>query len=267
MKTLRILPILFLAFLFNPAYSQSDDQQPTIYTVVDFIKIKPGMGSDYIKLEEAWKKIHKKRMDNNEMLNWAVYHAATNVGSDYEYQYAAVNIFQGNKQLAGYYGGHNLDDYADVLTKEDMALIKRTGEIRELVREEVYVLLDQRKEDVLFPEVQWLQFLTLNEGHSIADFMKVEKRLGGQLDNEMIKNGDLLNTQIYQRRLPSGTNAKFNFVRVFAYNDAEHLLEFPKKYGATRAKLNPGFAGLPAKFGNVSLYKEEMWRKVMCGCD
>lgn len=266
MKTLRILPILLLTFYVSVSYSQTSDQPPTIYTVVDYIKVKPGMGGDYIKLEEAWMKIHKKRMEKDELLNWGVYNVATNNGTLDEYEYAVVSLYRGHKQLAGYYGEHDINEYADVLTKEDLALVQRTAQIRDVVREDVYLFMHQTAE-APFPQVQWLQSLKLNKDHSLSDFMKIEKQLGDHIDGALIKEGALLNKQIYSRAVPSGTSSEFDIVRTFAFNDVEHMLNFPAKNGEIRAKLNPGYAGLGAQFGTVDLVNAEMWIKVMCACD
>lgn len=267
MKTLKLLPILLLfTFVINSSCAQDNKQMPTAYFVVDFMKVKPEMEADYLQLEEVWKKIHKKRAEMKELQGWGLYRVIANNGSDYNYNYVTVNIYFGEKQFARYYGEHDLSAFSDVLSKEEEKLVNNTSNIRELVREEVY-LFKNGIANVPFPEVQWVQFLTLQEGKSFNDFMKVAKKLGHQVNKSLIDNGDLLDAQIYQRLMPTGTHTDFSIVRTSAYDNLEQMLAFPPKMGKAMAKLNPGFAGLDFRFGLTELYKAEAWKKVLCLCD
>ena len=54
-RLLYLTTCIFLINCFQTNLS-AQEEAPTVYHVLDYIKVTPGMGADYVKLEKAWKK-------------------------------------------------------------------------------------------------------------------------------------------------------------------------------------------------------------------
>ena len=52
--------------------AQTADPAPTRYHVLSYIKVAPGKHAEYLKLEQAWKKIHAAKKKAGRLEGWAL---------------------------------------------------------------------------------------------------------------------------------------------------------------------------------------------------
>lgn len=139
MKALLLVGCTLL--LFTTATAQSVDT--TLYIVYAYMKVAPGKDAEYLKMEKAYKKLHAAQKKAGILDNWALFSVMSPYGTDCEYNYIAVNVLRGNKQLAQYYEGSGTNiNWQSLLTKEELNLVNRTDQIRSLVKEELWSIAD-----------------------------------------------------------------------------------------------------------------------------
>lgn len=78
-----------------PASAQTATQEPTTYHVLSYIKVAPGKHAEYLKLEQAWKKIHAAKKKAGRLEGWALLDVLAPSGASCEYNYVTRNTFKG----------------------------------------------------------------------------------------------------------------------------------------------------------------------------
>jgi hypothetical protein len=132
--------VSFLAGTLVPV-ARTDTPSPK-YFMVNYMKVIPGQ--DPVKIErEMWKPLHQEFIKEGQFRSWAVYGLQFPSGTDEKYDYATVHAFDKfgqlenpfanfDKILAKVHPGVKVDDF-----------INRTEKTRNLVRSEVWVLVDK----------------------------------------------------------------------------------------------------------------------------
>jgi len=150
MKTTYVwLPVVivssFIAGTLVPiGRAQQTLKKPPKYVEVNYMKAAPGHENEYMKLEqEQWKPIHAERIKQGKVRSWYFFEVRFPSGTESKYDFVTVNTFDQFGQMENPYGdfdqlirkvhpGMNLDDFGS-----------RTNKARDLVRSEVWELIDQ----------------------------------------------------------------------------------------------------------------------------
>ena len=63
-----------LCLILPPAVHAQDGEAPTLYFAVDYMKVPPGGGGEYVAMErEVWKQIHEERHRRGLIVGWTLY--------------------------------------------------------------------------------------------------------------------------------------------------------------------------------------------------
>jgi hypothetical protein len=119
-------------------------QKPPKYIEVTYMKVDPSRESDYVKFErEQWKPLHQERIKEGKLSSWHLFGVKFPFGTAEKYSYVTMNTFDQFSQLE-----NSAASIEQVFGKvhpgvkpEDF--ISRTFKSRDLVRGEVWVLIDQ----------------------------------------------------------------------------------------------------------------------------
>ena len=210
----------FLLVMLTPITAQD----PPLYVNVNFMKVAFGDGEDYEKLEEIWKKIHGERIKSGQLYNWALYRVISPSGSASEYNYIAMNIYNSEKQLAGHFEGAMIGDHLKVLTDEEKEWVKRTGDLRTLVKEEVFQRRMHTKVDGDLEKYIRVNYMKPNEGFTRRDMGEREGEYWKPVHEMAIEQGMLLNWGMYSLEIPYGKNLEYSVVTVDFYKSMEQML-------------------------------------------
>lgn len=93
-STSRILLFLLLAVLPITLLAQN----PTI--ILAYMKVTPGHGSDYLEVEQAWKKVHQKAVEVGVHNGWQLWRNVHAVASD-PYQYITIQWYDNYEHTFG----------------------------------------------------------------------------------------------------------------------------------------------------------------------
>jgi len=114
---------------------------PAPYKAMDYMKVSPGKGTEYLMLEEEIARpIHKERIDQGVMADWHVYSLIIPGGTEYGYNYATGNYYE---DLSDLEYGFTTEVIANAHPKIDIPelwdMIYRT---RDMVSHELWKLID-----------------------------------------------------------------------------------------------------------------------------
>jgi hypothetical protein len=129
------------ALLPTPAMTQKPEGA---YLQVSFMKVSPGKGDEYLALEkDLWMPVHRERLKTGKIRSWALYGLRSPGGSGNPYNYAVVNTYDKWQDM-------ETSGLADLFKKvhpdKPMAEVgRRTNEARDMVRVEIWELIDQVK--------------------------------------------------------------------------------------------------------------------------
>ena len=134
----------FLAGTFVPvAWTQQGPIQGTgHYVVVNYMKVPPGKGPDYVALERGvWKASHEARARDGKLRSWSLLQTRFG-GTEDPYSFATISTYGKWEDLNA-----TPQDYVQKANpgKDPTELQRQTQAAREIVRTEVWRVIDQTK--------------------------------------------------------------------------------------------------------------------------
>ena len=91
------------------------------YSHYAYMKVKPGMYDDYLKLEKAWKKIHAANKKAGKLHDWSLVEMLSPSGASNEYDFVCRNTYIGAAALAASYESTYLpDNWKSLLTSRSL---------------------------------------------------------------------------------------------------------------------------------------------------
>lgn len=199
------------------------------------------MQDDYLALEKAWKKIHQSNIKEEKYVHWALSRVAYPSGSDVSHNYVTRTVLKGEKQLAAYLENSIFPaDIESVLTAAERELVSRTGDIRKLIRSEVYARADYiLPEDMAMPKVSVFNYFSFPPTGSRSAHLQVERDIWMPVHQARIAAEELNGWVLLTKRLPFGSGAPYQDATVDLYDDME---EYLRVYNPTpfMAKAHPG---------------------------
>lgn len=253
------------SFFSNTAIAQQED--PPVYFSVAYMKVKPENVADYKKLEAVWKKMHEMRVKDGKLSNWFFYEILSPFGSSTEYNFIAMNQYVGREMYADSYESGSMMSFFDKLTPEEQELVKRTGELREMVKEEIYRARDFTGNGSNKPsKICVVNYMKLKEGYRGRDLGKMENTYWKPLHEHRIKESQMAGWGMYSKELPYGTASEYSVTTVDFFDSISQMLALPdNNFLAQFKKVHPDkkIEDMMEETGKVrSLVKAEVWRLI-----
>jgi hypothetical protein len=134
--------VAFCAGTLFPARALTQPpQREGAYMRIDFMKVAPGKGADYLAFErDLWMPVHRERMKSGRLRSWALYGRRFPAGSDTPYNYATITTYDKWQDLDDPILEHFKKAHPNVSTTEAS---RRTTEARDLVRGEVWDVIER----------------------------------------------------------------------------------------------------------------------------
>lgn len=207
----------------------------TTYTIYSYMKVADGKNEEYLKLEQAWKKIHTAKRKAGKILDWGLLRVLLPGGAESEYNYI-TRIVLNVDQMDGYLTEPYLPANWEMLMYADQVdLVKRTNEIRTWVKDEVWSFVDvvQPPEDtskVIKPAVKMKEpisvfnFFKVPEGKRQSDFIKMETDIWKPIHAARIKDGQMELWALLQQEIPFGSSLSYEMATIDQYKDMKTYL-------------------------------------------
>lgn len=219
--------LAIVAFSMPMSAQTTAPPEPTIYHTFAYIKVKPGMYSDYLKMEKAYKKLHLAKKAEGTLDDWSLMEVISPSGSSNEYDFVARNQLRGEAQLAQYYEGEYMPkNWMSLLTPEEVGLVMRTEEIRTIVKSEVWSGVDRvLGADWYNGKVLAINYFTSPEGKTRDDHFKMEKEIWKPVHEARVKNGTMEGWSMMSMEFPFGASMPYNSLTVDIYKNMTQYLK------------------------------------------
>lgn len=239
-KLLMIFTLFSFTLFFTIPLSAQNNEQPTTYHSLDYIKVNPGMYNDYLKLEKAWNKIHSANIKAGKYNQWVMDEVLYPRGANAEYDFVTRQSLRGKKQLTAFMEGAFFpEDWQSLLNHEEMALVQRTGEIRTIVKSEIWSTIDGiSAKDFTEAKIHVFNFFDRPKGKTRADHVKVEQAVWKPVHQERINAGTMKGWFLVGLVFPYGANMDYQDATVDVYSSIEDY--FADGMIDTFNKVHPG---------------------------
>jgi hypothetical protein len=222
----RIGSLLLAAMMYLTFSASAQTPKPTEYVVYSYMKVAPGKGEEYLKLEKAWKKIHAASKKAGKLDDWGLSRVVSPSGAAVEYNYVARNAFVGADQLAAFLEGSYMPaNWESLLTSEEVDLVNRTGEIRILVKNEVWSVVDKVMAEKLSDNlVSVFNYFKVPAGKTQEDHNKIEADIWKPVHAARVKDGAMEGWVLLQMEMPFGSSMPYVLATADIYKDMKSYL-------------------------------------------
>lgn len=216
-QPLYLSRIIFLLFMLCTAASISS--QNNNYYVVQYIKVPPTIENEYLELEtQVWKKMHQARITSGRLDGWHLYRVISPSGSNTEYNFVTVQIYNSVEKLSGHFEEYGVD-YTKVLSSEEIAYALKTPELRNLVYEEVW----QDEDSAINPSSKIFRFQRFNAMKTVDDsadaaYVYIEQNYWKPIHQRRMELGSMNSWGLYHMIIPGGTQRDYTWATVDYYD-------------------------------------------------
>ncbi|MEM9887745.1 MAG: hypothetical protein AAF849_17755 [Bacteroidota bacterium] len=229
MKTtikLLCLSLVILCCTNNTITAQEMDLNDPTYLSVTYMKVKPENRADYLKVEKAWTKIHKAKLAAGAIEGWSLFEVTSPMGSHVEYNYVTYENLGKNATAAKFMDSPYFpENWEKLLTKEELALVQRTDELRTLVKNEVWQLRDGMYDDNwMDAKIQVCNFFAISKGKSGYDHYEIEKKYWMPVHKARIADDKLEGWDFSNLYLPIGSDQAYEVSTTDIYKDMKQYM-------------------------------------------
>jgi len=222
---LRIaLAVAMLFTLFVAPGAKAQDESPTIYVQVDYMKVASGSEAEYIDVEGSiWKPIHEARLGAGTLVSWSLYAILYPSGTNAEYNYVTVNVYSDFNHTENTFSDEMVQQAHPEASDTDINdMMARTGASRDLVRSELWMAHDllQPSNPAKYASVTQM---TVPSGGDSA-YLQLEKEIWKPIHASSIEAGIRSGWGVYSMMFPNGTSEPYNYGTVNFYDDYSHIV-------------------------------------------
>ncbi len=200
MKKLAPSVVLALSMVMAPAHAQ--DAPTAKVARVEFMKILPGKGAEYQKLESLWKtEIHQDRVNKGQVESWNLFVAMYPGGTKREYDVVAMHIFSSFEKM---------ETMLDEAQNAKVQKFPAANELREMVRYEIWGLGATAGDPFAgnFADVRFHKAINGNG----AEYVGAIRDLWKPLNEELIKKGSRKGWLFFSVMFPGGTSRPYDWI-------------------------------------------------------
>ncbi|QUI25381.1 hypothetical protein HZI73_25135 [Vallitalea pronyensis] len=203
------------------------------YAIMEYMKVVNRLQDVYIKTEEAWKGVHKRRLDEGIISGWYLY----KVHYAYEgarHNYVTINTYDDFSRLSNVYPRHMVaeaDPEKGYDGFEDM-----TEDSRKKMFSELSKLIDSCGPiDKTLTNSKYLKvaFMTVDECHK-DKYAAMENKVWKKAHQYLVDQGIQDWWALYELEFPHGTSVGYQYITVSAVSDFDKLQELDY-WGAYKA--------------------------------
>lgn len=225
------------------------------------MKVKPNMHEKYHQLEAAWKKIHIESKARGIQDGWAFLGLISPSGTSTEYNYVTRNTFVGEEKLASYLQSTSMmEGWESLLSDGELAIVKKTSEIRDLVKTEIYTTVASLwAEDRSDSKIRVFNYFDLPEGKHRPDHFAAAEKIWMPVHKARIEQGTMKGWVSAELVTPYGSAMPYQIITADFYTNVEDMLNTPFWELMTAAHPDQEVGGLFAEWeANADLVKSEI---------
>lgn len=220
---------LFLQVLFAPYITSQTI--PSLFVVVDYIKVKPENNAAYLNLEQdIWKPMHEERIRRGIIVGWYLY-AVEFSGTGDEYNYVVINLYDSADNLENPWESDIPGQVHPSRSIEE--ILKSTTDVRQTVKSELFSSIATAPEIPLetpafYMEVNYMQ---VDPGKQSA-YERLESEVWLPIHNSSIQSGQTTGWGLWKSLFPSGYGKEYQYLTLNSFSNFSTVfgLDFSKAF-------------------------------------
>lgn len=226
-----ILIACLLLMGITPLVAQEEESKP-VFVTIQYMKVAPENVQAYLELESLWKKMHQARVEAGDLMYWGLHQVVSPTGTNAEYNFTTVNLYEGEAALAAHYEGGMTENMLKLYTEDELAIMQRTGELRDLVKEEVYFRTMRVTDGKPGANVIVTNYMQLQGDATLADHTEIEQ-VWSKIHQARIDDGKMKAWSSWNMVLPMNTEIQHQAITVDFYEDmTQWMAPFYQEYFA-----------------------------------
>ena len=188
MKIIFSLFFTLCCSLFSATSLNAQDVDTRTFAIVDYMKVAPGMRSEYLACENAWKSLHQARVKAGEIEAWELEEVVYSGVTD-EYNYMTITIVKGWAAVER--GNMDFEKLITSVPADQRKYIENANDYRTWVKNEIWVVQDRvftDSESRALYRVENFSDLPAG-GNSWKNYMSMEKDFAKPVIEERVKTG------------------------------------------------------------------------------
>ena len=227
MKKVKFVLCLMLSMIIALQVNSQDWRS----ALVSFMKVQPGAEGDYVQLEqEVWKPIHEELIKAGKLDSWSLWAIPYPGGTDAEYHFATVNIYNSGAQLENP-GDGILEAFQKAHPGKDWEkAAEQTLKSRDLVKTHGIVSWEWFGDPNMTGPPGILNVVYFDVPIDKWDaYQEMERKYFHPTHKAEIEAGTRAGWEGWQLRMPMGESMPYDFVAVDQYKDwAQYTKDNPE---------------------------------------
>jgi L-rhamnose mutarotase len=257
-KSITISLIVISMFIAYPKQSKAQDQVPTLYALVEYMKVKQADVEKYLELERTfWKPIHEERVKKKEIAGWRIF-AVRYTGTGDEYNFVTGTFFDDLSKLEKVF---NVDVEKIHPGKDIQKTYQETLESRELVKRNLLVMNSTINSTVPYKYLQ-VNFMKVKQGEENA-YINVENSVWKPVHEELAKTGSKSGWSVWSIIYPGGYGTEYQYLTVDDFSEFTQIkmAGYESAFGKVHAGKNPAELMDQTNKSRI-LVRSELWESL-----
>jgi len=202
--------LFFNTILFSHSTFSQKVQSP-LYSVVDYMKVKPENINSYLELEQKiWKPMHEERIRLGIIAGWYLY-AIQFTGTNNEYNYVTIVVYDNINNLENPWSASIPG--AVHPNKEVVDILKESNVVRSRVRIEMYELIASAPEIPMEKPSPYIQvnYMRVPQGKS-DEYERIEREIWQPIHEELVRREKISGWGLWSLVYPRGDDLAYQYL-------------------------------------------------------
>jgi hypothetical protein len=198
--------------------------RPSLFVVVDFMKVDPQNHMSYLEVEQKiWKPMHQERINEGIIVGWFLYAVEFSGDSD-QYNYVAITLYDDAEKLENpWTAGIPAKVHPGMKNEE---IMKKTHESRDHVKSQLCYSIAAAPEIPLEKPAAYMQVNFMKVEPSLSSqYEQLEKEIWFPIHNESIRSGRTAGWSLWSLLFPRGNGLPYQYLTLNAFSEYAYAFE------------------------------------------
>ena len=223
----KAVRIFLICFIFNNVLFLTTVQSqtvPSLFVVVEFMKVKPENHSNYLEVEQKiWKPMHKERINQGIVAGWYLY-AVEFSGTGDDYNYVVITLYNNSENLETPWRPEiPAQVHSDMTLNE---ILERTNISRENVKTELFYSIATAPEIPLKNPAEYMMvnYMHVEPGLQ-SEYEQLESEIWLPIHNESIQSGRTAGWGLWRSLFPRGAGQEYQYITLNTFSEYSYIFE------------------------------------------
>ena len=250
---------LWILILSMLSVTVSAQVRPSLFVVVDFLKVQPEKHSSYLDVEQKiWKPMHQERINQGIIVGWFLY-AVEFSGSDDEYNFVAITLYDNADKLENPWVADLPGKVHPGMKPEE--IMKQTYEARDHIRSQLCYSIAAAPEIPLEKPAAYMQVNYMKVEPSLSSqYEQLETEIWFPIHNESIRSGRTAGWSLWSMLFPRGDGLPYQYLTLNAFSEYAYAFELDFSIPFNSIHPDKDYAEITEKtLQSRTIVRTELW--------